>query len=207
MNLSPFGHPNQVATTSTTLITSGDYIIGILALNEIFEPISRSTIIQKIADLSVVSDFQVAYVHWGEEYKLKHNQAQETLAHALIDSGIDVVVGHHPHVTQDIEIYNDKPIFYSLGNFLFDQYFSVDVQQGLVLSLTLSSTSAQYTIIPISSENSLSEPHLMTTPESSLFLKNLSRRSDQRYIDNIASGKLILPLSLATSSQTGIIKQ
>jgi poly-gamma-glutamate synthesis protein (capsule biosynthesis protein) len=206
-NLVPFGHPNQVATTSTTIISSGDYVIGILAINEIFEPMPRAVIVQKIAELALITDFKVAYVHWGEEYKLKHNQTQELLARLLIDAGIDVVIGHHPHVTQDIEIYNDKPIFYSLGNFLFDQYFSVDVQQGLAVSLVLSSSSVEYTITPVTSENSISEPHSMSDDSALVFLKNLSRRSDQQYADNIALGKLILPFNLATSTQTGMITQ
>jgi poly-gamma-glutamate synthesis protein (capsule biosynthesis protein) len=49
----------------------------------------------------------------------------------LIDNGATIVVGHHPHVVQEIEIYKGKPIIYSLGNFVFDQYFSKDTQEGL----------------------------------------------------------------------------
>lgn len=54
-------------------------------------------------------------------------QKQIEIAHALIDAGADVIAGHHPHVYQGIEIYKNKPIIYSLGNFLFDQSMKVSM--------------------------------------------------------------------------------
>ena len=57
--------------------------------------------------------------HWGDEGVYRHNNKQARYAHAAIDAGADIVVGHHPHVLQDMEVYNGKPIFYSLGNFSF----------------------------------------------------------------------------------------
>lgn len=197
-NLTSFGNPQNSSSSLSTTFTSGDYTIGVIALNEVFTNIVWDEVGTQLAQLSTESDYQIAYIHWGEEYILKHNFKQEETAKKLIDLGIDAVVGHHPHVTQDIQIYNERPIFYSLGNFLFDQYFSVDVQQGLVLRFTLSSTSAHYELIPISSEGTPSQPHLMPEADSTLFLKNLARRSDPDYADNIAQGKLILPFNLAT---------
>ena len=47
-----------------------------------------------------------------------------------------MVIGHHPHVTQEIGVYNNRPIFYSMGNFIFDQYFSVPTQEGYAVGLT-----------------------------------------------------------------------
>ncbi|MFA5748100.1 MAG: AmmeMemoRadiSam system protein B [Candidatus Absconditabacterales bacterium] len=69
-------------------------------------------------------------VHRGIEYQNKHNAIQENLGKNLIDCGADVIIGHHPHVIQDIEIYKGKPIIYSLGNFLFDQNFSKETKIG-----------------------------------------------------------------------------
>ncbi len=68
--------------------------------------------------------------------KKTHNKRQENLAHTAIDNGADMVIGHHPHVTQDMEEYNGKTIIYSLGNFIFDQYFSEDTMKGAVLEVT-----------------------------------------------------------------------
>ena len=73
---------------------------------------------------NVGAEFVVINIHWGEEYKEISNNRQRFLAHALIDAGADVIIGHHPHVIQEMEVYKNRPIFYSLGNFVFDQYFS-----------------------------------------------------------------------------------
>jgi gamma-polyglutamate biosynthesis protein CapA len=77
-------------------------------------------------------DILIVSFHFGEEYKTIHNQRQENLAHSAIDAGADLIIGHHPHVIQDIEIYKEKPIVYSLGNFIFDQYFSKETMEGML---------------------------------------------------------------------------
>jgi poly-gamma-glutamate synthesis protein (capsule biosynthesis protein) len=76
-------------------------------------------------------------MHWGIEYKNISNDAQRNLAHLLIDKGVDAVIGAHPHVVEEAELYKNKPIFYSLGNFIFDQYFSEETQEGLSVGLIL----------------------------------------------------------------------
>jgi poly-gamma-glutamate synthesis protein (capsule biosynthesis protein) len=75
-------------------------------------------------------DILIVSFHWGEEYKNLANERQRKLAKISIDSGADLVIGHHPHVIQDIEKYKDKFIFYSLGNFIFDQNFSKETMIG-----------------------------------------------------------------------------
>jgi len=81
-------------------------------------------------------DILVVSFHWGEEYKT-HTKRQEMLAHTAIDNGATLVIGHHPHVMQDIEKYNEGLIVYSLGNFIFDQYFSEETMKGMVFDVTL----------------------------------------------------------------------
>ncbi len=81
-------------------------------------------------------DVLVVAFHWGVEYK-PHTDRQATLAHTAIDAGADIVAGGHPHVAQDIETYKNKLIIYSLGNFIFDQYFSKETMQGLVVRTTV----------------------------------------------------------------------
>ncbi len=82
-------------------------------------------------------DFLIVYPHWGWEYQKLASPRQRQLARLMIDSGADAVVGGHPHVTQDIEIYQGKPIFYSLGNFVFDGFSDRDTRTGWLLELTL----------------------------------------------------------------------
>jgi poly-gamma-glutamate synthesis protein (capsule biosynthesis protein) len=97
------------------------------------------------------ADYTIVYMHWGEEYKkIAKDEEQLYFGHKLIDLGADIVIGSHPHVTQNIEIYKDKPIFYSLGNFVFHgfskkeeddniiDYDPIDSSRGWVLELFLS---------------------------------------------------------------------
>lgn len=88
-----------------------------------------------IADLSSSTDLVIVNIHWGVEYEHKFNSIQQNFAHTLIDAGADLIIGHHPHVVQGFEIYKNKPIFYSLGNFIFDQYFSPDTQEELAVAV------------------------------------------------------------------------
>jgi len=82
---------------------------------------------KKNADIVIVS------LHWGEEYAKSPSLWQKNLAHALIDSGADLIIGHHPHVVQGTEKYKTGWIAYSLGNFVFDQNFSEETMKGLMV--------------------------------------------------------------------------
>lgn len=66
-------------------------------------------------------DVLVVSLHWGREYDTSPSQKQREEAHQIIEWGADMIIGHHPHVMQGIEIYKDRMIAYSLGNFIFDQ--------------------------------------------------------------------------------------
>lgn len=72
-----------------------------------------------------------AMPHAGAEYRPTHDLLRQKLYRTMIDHGADAVYGGHPHWVQDIELYKDKMIAYSLGNFIFDQEFESDVRQGL----------------------------------------------------------------------------
>lgn len=77
----------------------------------------------------------VVYTHWGEEY-VEPTPRMRELAHSFVDAGAAIVVGSHPHIVQEHEVYNGKDIYYSLGNFIFDQYFTEEVRSGLLLRVT-----------------------------------------------------------------------
>ncbi len=74
-------------------------------------------------------------IHWGLEFKIKNNYFQQKLAHKFIDAWVDMIIGHHPHIIQNIEIYKSKPIFYSLWNFIFDQVFDKTIKWMWVVYL------------------------------------------------------------------------
>jgi poly-gamma-glutamate capsule biosynthesis protein CapA/YwtB (metallophosphatase superfamily) len=89
------------------------------------------------------------FPHWGVEYSAAHTSLQQQLAHNWIDAGADLVVGSHPHVVEDSEIYKGKPIYYSLGNLVFDQNFSDQTQNGLVLTGKFTDTGLTITPLPV----------------------------------------------------------
>ena len=66
-------------------------------------------------------DLVFVCIHWGYENQPNVHPRQIEIAHTLIDAGADAIIGHHPHVPHGIEIYRNRPIFYSLGNFIFGQ--------------------------------------------------------------------------------------
>jgi len=96
--------------------------LGIAVVND-----KMSEIIKKAKEKV---DVLIVSFHWGEEYQKLANERQRRLAKLAIDSGADLVIGHHPHVIQNVEKYNGKFIFYSLGNFVFDQNFSKETMTG-----------------------------------------------------------------------------
>lgn len=78
----------------------------------------------------------VVYAHWGEEYEPTSLPRVQTLARSFVDAGAAIVLGSHPHVVQQHEVYKGKDIYYSLGNFIFDQYWNDAVSHGLLLQVT-----------------------------------------------------------------------
>lgn len=90
-----------------------------------------------IKNASEKVDSLIVSIHFGDEYKTVHNSRQQQLAERAIDNGAKIVIGHHPHVSQDTAVYKNGLIIYSLGNLIFDQKFSENTMQGMLVKLTL----------------------------------------------------------------------
>jgi poly-gamma-glutamate synthesis protein (capsule biosynthesis protein) len=159
-----YGSQYRVDNESLLVKKIGDYNIGFIGLNDTNSPIDiikTKELITKakigsvipaqagIQEGAIKADFVVVNIHWGQEYKELSNTRQRYLAHSLIDAGADVIIGHHPHVVQEMEIYNNRPIFYSLGNFVFDQYFSVATQQGLGVGIIFTDKNISAYVFPL----------------------------------------------------------
>lgn len=86
------------------------------------------------------ADFIIVSMHAGQEYVDEPDSTQTKYARLAIDAGADIVIGHHPHVIQSRELYKGKWIYYSLGNFIFDQNWSRNTTLGLVLIVSVDST-------------------------------------------------------------------
>ena len=82
----------------------------------------------------------IVFPHWGIEYTFGPSPAQQRLGRLMIDAGADIVIGNHPHWVQSVEVYKGKPIWYSLGNFTFDQNWSEPTLEGVTLELTFRGT-------------------------------------------------------------------
>ena len=163
--------------------------ITFLAFNRIFPFIAKEEeIIKTIKKAKSLKpdNFLIVSLHWGEEYKLSNSPAQQSLAHKIIEAGADLIIGHHPHVVQNIEKYHGKLIFYSLGNFIFDQYFSKETQQGLAVGLEIYPDELVCRLFPI--QINLSQPVLMERDKANKFLIQLANRSDVKLVDEIESG-------------------
>lgn len=96
----------------------------------------RKQIVEDIQRLSQQADYVVVSFHWGREKTETLRPYQPRLAHAAIDAGADIVLGHHPHILQAIEKYKQGLIIYSLGNYVFGSY-SQDARNSVVARITL----------------------------------------------------------------------
>ncbi|MDP3646354.1 MAG: CapA family protein [bacterium] len=98
--------------------------------------------ITHIREARAKGEIPVVYTHWGDEYVAAKDSDKE-LARQFIDSGAEIVIGSHPHVVQGHEVYKGKHIYYSLGNFIFDQYWDDDVSHGLALEVRFKATGVE----------------------------------------------------------------
>ncbi|MBI4727051.1 CapA family protein [candidate division TA06 bacterium] len=138
--------------------------------NQIKEDIKRS---QELADIVVVS------FHWGAELMETPKQYQKDLAHLCIDNGADMVLGHHPHILQGLELYQGKLIAYSLGNFAFGSR-SRKCTESVILKTNFDSTGLKrIELMPLCVDNNkvFFKPTPLSGPEGFAVLENLARLS------------------------------
>ena len=88
-----------------------------------------------VADSDRLVDVLIVGAHWGGEYQISPTNDQKQMAKDLVEAGADVAVGHHPHWVQETEYIDGRPVYYSLGNFVFDQMWSEQTKKGLVIKL------------------------------------------------------------------------
>ncbi|MCK4554656.1 CapA family protein, partial [Candidatus Parcubacteria bacterium] len=181
----------KVGECSSTVVALADKKIGIAGFSMVYSKLNTAKAEKVINDLASTTDLVIVNMHWGTEYKHQFNKLQQETAHTLIDAGADIIIGHHPHVVQDIEVYQGKPIFYSLGNFVFDQYFSQDTQEGLAIGVSINDEKTDFFLYPLKSK--LSQVELMVGEEKKNFLQELIEWSevDEEMSEQIQSGKLI----------------
>jgi poly-gamma-glutamate capsule biosynthesis protein CapA/YwtB (metallophosphatase superfamily) len=100
-------------------------------------PLEIELVQEDIARLKPKVDVVVVMPHWGNEYTATPEPGQVDLAHQMVEAGADLVVGGHAHWAKGVEVYREKPVFYGVGNFLFDQVWSEETSTGVFAEVTL----------------------------------------------------------------------
>ncbi len=112
-------------------------------------PRKYETVREDILKLRSQVDLIAVSLHWGIEDSFKVTPEQVEFAHKLIDDGADMILGHHPHQFQGMELYKGKPILYSMGNFLFDQN-DPENMESFIIDMKYSGTAlTSLTAIPV----------------------------------------------------------
>ena len=145
--IKPFGHPYNARALSTVLGVRGKRFC-LVGYHSLYDA-TTTEVAGEITALRPSCYRLIVLAHWGEEYTPVANAAQAAQAHAFIDAGADLVIGAHPHVVQNVEEYKGRAIFYSLGNFMFDQDFSWATTHGLAVKATFGAASTSFVLTPI----------------------------------------------------------
>ncbi|MEI8061676.1 MAG: CapA family protein [bacterium] len=202
-----FGDPGNLAGHSIVkcidvkrnMVTASSFksfCIGLIGYHE-FAYKNADNIISDIQELKKTTNIVIVMPHWGIEYQKTPTKFQRDLAHTWIDAGADIIIGAHPHIVESIEEYNGHTIFYSLGNFIFDQYFSFDTTHGMAVDISIpddytASSTLAFDLIPIENKHTvMSLPDATTTNR---ILQDLAH-SSKKYVgtstlQNILGGKI-----------------
>ena len=182
-----FGDPAR-ADGNVYYFTADGKKIAVLSFQMVYGELDPAGYAKAISDAKKNVDIVIVMPHWGTEYKHNANPTQINFAHQFIDAGADIVVGSHPHVVEGIEMYKNKPIFYSLGNLVFDQYFSKDTQEGMMIRLNFSGDKETVDLLPYSIPHS--QPVLADGAAKAKMLQDITSWSDPGLKDAITTGAL-----------------
>jgi len=137
---------------------------------------------QFLADIEALAgeyDIVIPYFHFGIEYFAVPPAWARTGAKAAIDAGATMVVTNHPHIIQGMQVYNGKPIVYSVGNFIFDQMFSVEVREGNILEIVLRDDKVVGVRVRGVEIEDFNQPRLMTAGEHASQMDRFWAASDR----------------------------
>ena len=185
------GSPNaQVDSNSKYIIEIKGKKAAMISLSMVYKYFDIDDALSLVKQAALETDLVVVNIHWGDEYEHSFNIYQKEVGRSLIDAGADIIIGHHPHVVQGLEIYKGRPIFYSLGNFIFDQYFSPDTQKGLALEILYSEDIISINLLPFKSHQSA--PTFMQGEEKKIFLQKFSNWSsaESEILEEVKGGVL-----------------
>ena len=117
--------------------------------------------------------------HWGSDYSHTPNYRQLFFDQVAVDAGADLVIGNHPHVIQGMREIKGIPVFYSLGSFVFDQDWSIETQQGIVVIVTFKGNELiDYEVIPVHIDGN-GHVQVATSPEAEEIVERFNTLSEK----------------------------
>ncbi|MBX9955207.1 CapA family protein [Peribacillus simplex] len=125
------------------------------------------------------ADLVVVNMHWGQEYSTSTTDRQKDLAKAIIDAGADIIIGHHPHVLQSFDVYKDGIIFYSLGNFIFDQGWTRTKDSAMVQYHLAIDGKATIDVVPLQIEEATPRPATSSIDKSRVY-RQLTKETSEK---------------------------
>ncbi len=164
------GDPDKISGDSIKRYSQGDITVALLPVNVFAGANNLEEFIKKEKSKN---NLVIVLPHWGNEYQPTHSASQEKMARRWIEAGADLIIGAHPHVVQDAQVINGKPVFYSLGNFIFDQMFSQETQEGLILTGVISEGKIKIVLVPVISKKM--KPEIMRGADRQKMIDKICR--------------------------------
>lgn len=188
---------------SPRFFTINNYVISIVAVNTVpdleghNEKVPSVELKQKLRLAKSLSNLVIVTIHWGSELLDWPNQYQRTTAEWLVGNGADVIIGHHPHVIQAPEIIKGKPVFFSLGNHLFDQKYP-STKEGLMVECIIKNGKIEFNGITTHTLKNSYFPEIIA--ESHFKFQKFKIRDLEKF-----SGIEIHPISIDNDTHSEII--
>lgn len=137
--------------------------------------VHEAEVLSAVSRLDSKCDVLVVSVHWGKEGSTAVRKQETELAHKLVDAGADVVMGHHPHVVQSFELYKDKLIMYSLGNFIFTTSYSEISNRTILATARFDSSGSIKAVEAVPGIIKYGRPLPMDDAQRRVYLDNLNK--------------------------------
>ncbi len=185
------GGENAAQALEPVVVTVNGVRFGFVSLGEI-EPLTFASQTEPgIAELTEVnlrnaiqaarqvSDVVIVMPHWGSDYSETPNYRQLNFAKIAVDEGADLVMGNHAHVVQGMQYRQGVPVFFGLGSFIFDQSWSLETQQGIVVRVTFEGDHyLRHEVIPVHIEPD-GYVHIPEAEEAASILERFQAISDE----------------------------
>ncbi len=152
--------------------------------------VDRNTLKKEIQKAKNKMDYLIILIHSGSEYNYYPNEWKVKLFRKMIDYGADIILGSHPHVVQSMEMYKGKPIIYSLGNLIFDQYRFPVTRDEMVVELNFYNGKLNYVFPHFFKVNKEFKPVAVHHHHKEIILSRINRLKRNSFVkSNYSAGE------------------